>query len=63
MYIDMFHVSVIALAATMVMYGIVFGGMHPTVQMCRYDVLRYTFENSIASFTPFENYCKMHIGI
>ena len=47
----------------MVMYGIVFGGMHPTVQMCRYDVSWYTFENSIASFTPSENDCKMHIGI
>ena len=34
----MFHVSVIAPNTTMVIYGIVFGGMHPTFYICSITV-------------------------
>ena len=33
MYIEMFHVSVIVPNATTVVYGILFGGMHPIMHV------------------------------
>ena len=45
----MFHVSVIALNVTLVIYGILFGGMHPNVDI---DV-KYEIQKKLESHSHF----------